>query len=477
MTKSLVRQVSHAAPLHEQIYGRIRALIEDGQLKPGEQVPSLRAYAMELGVARGTVEAAYERLVGEGYLVTRSSSGTFVMERPGSPQVRAAKATPRARRTPLELATDELSIETDGIYPVPLQMGLPALDKFPRKLWARLVALQARNASLLTKPPPAGYGPLREALAAYLQRSRGLDVRERHIYVLPAFTASLSLIVDALMLAGKYAWVEFPGYPPTAQTLKRRGVHARNVPVDDDGINVEYGVRHFSKAHLAVVTPSHQCPTGVALSLERRLKMLEWAEKRGAWIVEDDYDGEFRYRGHSVPALRSLDNSDRVFYCGTLSKVLSPGLRLSYLVVPPSQVPVFDIACRHTAHGGSPVLLQAVAAMFIAEGHFSRHVKRMRTLYAGRRAMLAQALAPYRENGFAVRLQDAGMHLLVDVRDDLDDEAMARRARQAGFGLHSLTAWRHGKPGRRGLMMGFTNLRSQAEADRLVADLMAVLLA
>ncbi len=224
-----------------------------------------------------------------------------------------------------------------------------------------------------------------------------------------------------------------------------------------------------------MVTPSHQSPTGVALTLQRRIELLDWAVNRGAWIIEDDYDGEYRYRGHPLPALKSLDTAGRVIYCGTLSKVLYPGLRLSYVVVPEGLVPDVDVACRRTVHGGCPELLQAVAAEFIAEGHFARHIKRMRTIYARRRAMLAEALAPYEADGFTVCLRDGGMHLLVDVRDDLDDMAMARRARAAGFAVHSLTAWRHGEPGRRGLMMGFTNLRSQAEATRLVEALMQTL--
>jgi GntR family transcriptional regulator/MocR family aminotransferase len=210
----------------------------------------------------------------------------------------------------------------------------------------------------------------------------------------------------------------------------------------------------------------------VALSLQRRVELLDWAGKRGAWIIEDDYDGEYRYRGHPLPALKSLDACDRVVYCGTLSKVLFPGLRLSYVVVSPSLVPSFELACRRTVHGGCPELMQAAAAGFIAEGHFARHIKRMRTLYARRRAMLAEALAPYAADGFTVHLQDGGMHLLVDVRDDLDDIVLATRAREAGFAVHALTAWRNGSPGRRGLLMGFTNIRNQAEAKRLVAELM-----
>jgi GntR family transcriptional regulator/MocR family aminotransferase len=475
MRQPPVRQASGNGPIHEQIYARFRALIEQGQLKPGQRVSSLRTMAVELGVARGTVQAAYDRLLGEGYLVARGPAGTFVSEHPAPSTPRVAVLAPAAA-TPMPTSDSfEGGVDMEGGNPAPFQLGLPALDEFPRKLWAGLVARQARKTGSLNKPAPAGYAPLRDALAAYLHRSRGIDAQPGQVFVVPAYTAGLALAIDALQLAGAPAWVEQPGYPPTAQVLRRLGLQVCDVPVDDHGIDVGFGRQHFPDARLAVVTPSHQSPTGVALPLQRRVELLEWAGERGAWILEDDYDGEYRYRGHPLPALKSLDTCDRVIYCGTLSKVLFPGLRLAYVVVPQSLVAAFDLACRRTVHGGCPEFMQAVVAEFIDQGHFARHIKRMRTLYARRRAMLAQAFAPYAPDGLTVHMEDGGMHLLVDVRDDLDDIAMARRARDAGFAVHALTAWRNGTPGRRGLLMGFTNIRDEAEARRLVADLVQAL--
>ncbi|SIT45966.1 Transcriptional regulator with HTH domain and aminotransferase domain [Paraburkholderia piptadeniae] len=465
MTQPMARA---AAPIHEQIYARFRSMIEQGQLSPGQKVSSLRALATELGVARGTVQVAYDRLLGEGYLVARGPAGTFVSEHTAPAKPAHAKKAPVAARP---LSVPEAVIETEGGNPAPLQMGLPALDEFPRKLWARLTARQARKVGSLNKPPPAGYMPLREALAAYLHRSRGIDAHAAQVFVVPAYTASLALIVDALGLARESAWIEHPGYPPTAQTLKRMGLRVCNVPVDEHGLDVGFGRKRFKNARLAVVTPSHQSPTGVAMPLQRRVELLDWADAHDAWIVEDDYDGEYRYRGHPLPALKSMDACGRVIYFGSLSKVLFPGLRLSYVVVAPNLVPQFELACRRTVHGGCPELMQAVVADFIAEGHFSRHIKRMRTLYARRRAMLAESLAPYAADGFVVHLQDGGMHLLVDVREDLDDVVLASRARDAGFAVRALTTWRNGSPGRRGLLMGFTNINSQAQAQRLVTEL------
>jgi len=449
-----------------------------GQLKPGQRVASLRASAVELGVARGTVQIAYDRLLGEGYLIAKGPAGTFVSEQITSPRPHGRlDAAQDSRDVPPKPDPTDFSIEMDGGVPAPFQLGLPALDAFPRKLWTRLLTQHARKPGSLARPAPAGFEPLREALAGYLQRSRGIDIRPHQVFIVPAYTASIALILDALALSGTSAWVEQPGYPPTAQSLKRAGLQVLDVPVDEQGLDVAYGRQHFPGARLVVVTPSHQSPTGVALTLRRRIELLDWAGDQGAWIIEDDYDGEYRYRGHPLPALKSLDTCDRVIYCGTLSKVLYPGLRLSYLVVPQSLVASVDLACRRSVHGGCPELLQAVAAEFIAEGHFARHIKRMRTLYAQRRAMLAQALAPYEADGMTACLRDGGMHLLVDVGNELDDLVMARRAREAGFAVHSLTAWRRGAPGRRGLLMGFTNIHSQAEADRLVTRLMQAIMA
>jgi GntR family transcriptional regulator/MocR family aminotransferase len=471
MPQQPAREASSKTPIHDQIYARFRALIDQGQLKPGQRVSSLRTLAVELGVSRGTVQAAYDRLLGEGYLVAKGPAGTFVSAHPAPSTLRVGALAPAAAASMPTPDSFEAGIEMEGGNPAPFQLGLPALDEFPRKLWSGLVARQARKAGSLNKPAPAGYAPLREALAAYLHRSRGIDAQPRQVFVVPAYTASLALAVDALRLAGAAAWVEQPGYPPTAQVLRRLDLQVCNVPVDDHGIDVGFGRQHFPDARLAVVTPSHQSPTGVALPLQRRVELLEWAGEGGAWILEDDYDGEYRYRGHPLPALKSLDTCDRVIYCGTLSKVLFPGLRLAYVVVPQSLVAAFDLACRRTVHGGCPELMQAVVADFIDQGHFARHIKRMRTLYARRRALLAQALAPYAPDGLTVHLQDGGMHLLVDVREDLDDLVLARRAQDAGLAVHALTAWRNGVPGRRGLLMGFTNIRDEAEATRLVAEL------
>jgi len=349
------------------------------------------------------------------------------------------------------------------------------LGEFPRKLWARLVARQARSSGSLSRPHPAGLPRLREALAAYLHRSRGIAADPAQVFVVPGYAAAVGLVAEALLQPGDSAWVESPGYPPTGQTLSRLGHPLHRVPVDAQGTDVGLAARRWPQARLAVVTPSHQSPTGVSMTLPRRAALLEWAEAAGGWILEDDYDGEYRYRGHPLPALKSLDRHERVVYCGAFSKVLFPGLRLGYVVVPNSQIAAFTAACRRSLHGGCPELMQAVVADFIEEGHFARHIKRMRALYAKRRNFLADALLPYESRGLRTEPRDGGMHLLVGLHDDIDDVEMKRRANAAGFAVDALTHWRLGAPGPRGLLVGFTNVASPEAACELVRRLVQAL--
>ena len=474
MPSSLLRVEQHTrTPLHVQIYERFKALIHQGRMSSGQRVPSLRNLAAELGIARGTVEAAYDRLIGEGYLVARGSSGTFVAEFGGLNR-HPTRATSRPTAPPAPARRDTV-IQPESGAPQLLHLGLPALDEFPRKLWARLVARQARGSHPLTMPQPQGLPRLREAIAAYLHRSRGIAAEAGQVYVVPGYAAAVSLVSDTLLKPGDEAWVESPGYPLTAQVLTQLGHPVRRVPVDYDGMRVDIAARRWPQASLAIVTPSHQSPTGVSLTLARRTALLDWADAAGAWILEDDYDSEYRYRGHPLPALKSLDRRERVVYFGTFSKVLYPGLRLAYLVVPDGKVPAFAATCQRAVHGGCPELLQAVVADFIEQGHFARHIKRMRTLYARRRSFLADALAPHAQRGLRVKLGDGGMHLLIQLHDELDDVTLEGRARAAGFAVHALSRWRQGGSGPRGLLAGFTNVTSAGAARKLVRELLRAL--
>ena len=459
---------ARTTPLFRQIYERYRSAIEQGTLRPGDRVASARSLASELGVARGTVEAAYNQLAGEGYLSSHGQAGTVVS--PSLPPQRQARRESRRAETTAAIG----GLMQPG-EPPPLQLGIPSLDAFPRKLWSRLAArrMRATGAADMFYGDPAGFAPLREAIAAYLRVSRGVACHPSQVLVTAGYRASLALVARTLLKKDDRVWIEDPGFPPTQEVLRHTGQRTGPVPVDDEGLVVARGLRKAPAARMAVVTPSHQAPLGVSMSLARRLQLLEWASKVNAWIVEDDYDGEYRYAGPPLPALKSLDGNDRVLYAGSFSKVLYPGLALGYLVVPESLRARFEEAAR-IGSNGSPQLTQAIVADFMREGHFSRHLKKMRLLYARRRSMLATALLKAFGHAVRIDLKSGGMHLIArfDGHGHGDAE-LARRAQQAGLNCQPLSGRRIAANGDEGLLMGFTNIASAIEANRLAARLRA----
>jgi GntR family transcriptional regulator/MocR family aminotransferase len=324
------------APFYRQIYDRFRGAITSGLLKPGDRIPSARALTQELGLARGTIDTAYSLLAAEGYIQARGQAGTIVT--PGlKPRTLAASAPP-----PSTSGIAAAGFRPDSI--LPFQMGLPALDAFPRKIWARLGArcVRAMQASEMVHPPVYGLPALRSEIAAYLHVSRGISCSPSQVFVTSGYRQTIALIGHALLKAGDRVWLEDPGYPPTRELLKHMQLEAVAVPVDGEGMLVASGIKAAPRARAAVVTPAHQSPLCVSLSLPRRLALLDWAARNKAWIVEDDYDGEYRYVSRPLPALKSLDRDGRVLYAGTFSKVLFPGMRLAYLVVPESEVERFE---------------------------------------------------------------------------------------------------------------------------------------
>ncbi|WP_241239364.1 PLP-dependent aminotransferase family protein [Xanthomonas sp. BRIP62409] len=270
---------------------------------------------------------------------------------------------------------------------------MPAFDAFPSKVWKRLAGrhLRSLDTAAMAYPEAAGYEPLRRAIANYLVSSRGVACTYEQVFVTSGYPGALDLICRTLLKTGDAGWYEDPGYLFARQFLQRYGLQLQPVPVDEEGLNVGEGLEQSPGARFAVVTPAHQSPTGVALSLPRRLQLLDWASQANGWVIEDDYDSEFRYHGRPLPALGSLDDNDRVLYTGSFSKVLFPGLRLAYLVVPKAQIERFTGAAGQLGGVGSFVS-QATVAEFMEQGHFSRHLRKMRALYSQRRSYLVDAL-------------------------------------------------------------------------------------
>jgi GntR family transcriptional regulator/MocR family aminotransferase len=455
-------------PIFLQLCERFKTAIASGHLRPGDRVPATRSLAGELGVARGTVETAYKILADEGYFLVRGAAGTVV-----SPQLGASQRKPPPRRRAASPPAE--GIDAQGAV-LPYQLGVPALDAFPRKLWNRLAArrLRATGVAGLGYPDPAGYWPLRERIAAYLGVSRGVECAPEQVFITSGYRASLDLILRVLFRADDQVWFEDPGYIHARQFLDGAGARLVPVPVDGDGLMVERGVAAAPAARLALVTPSHQSPLGVTLALERRMALLQWAGAARAWILEDDYDSEYRYLGRPLPALKSLDREDRVIYAGTFSKVLFPGLRLAYFVAPRSETEGFRRQCVER-NAGCPIWFQAALADFMAEGHFARHLKKMRTLYAQRRNHTAVALRQAFGSRLRIDLQAGGMHLLAMLNHGTDDAGLAAQAREAGLPVEALSNWCIAARREPGLLLGFTNVASAAEAARLAARLEAAL--
>jgi len=461
MTAPIVLDRTASGPLHLQIATRLRTAITAGALAPGARLPSARSLAGQLGVARGTVDAGYAVLIGEGVVVTHGSAGTIV-----SPALAAQAAPPAQRRMPFGRPRVE-----PPAAPLPFRIGLPALDAFPRTLWTSLTVRAARGLGMeaLGHADPAGWRPLREAIAAYLGVSRGILYGPDQVLVTAGVQGALALVARVLLRAGDAVWVEDPGYPLARQALEAAGGTLVPVRVDRDGLRVAAGVVAAPRARLAVVTPTHQSPLGVALTLPRRLALLHWAADAAAWVLEDDYDSEFHYSGHPPPALKSLDRGGRVLYAGSFSTVLFPALRLGYLVVPDELAEAFARAARLGSFG-LPSLEQRVVAAFMAEGHFARHLRRMRALYAARRRALAAALTAAFGERIVLELEAGGMHLLARFPGAADDGTLARRAAAARLAPVALSSLALAHDCGQGLLLGFTNV-PEGEAEALARRL------
>lgn len=456
-------------PLHRQIYDAFRTAIVRRNLSSGQQIPSSRALASELGISRIPVLTAYAQLLAEGYFDSRVGSGTFVSRslphQPAPPSIRAS-APPQIASNPRSLSRSSLQLPPYKREPWirrygPFSVSQPALDSFPLKAWATLVARHGRNplARSLEYGDPMGFRHLREVIAVYLRTSRGVRCDPNQIMIVSGSQQALDLSTRVLLNPGNPVWVEEPGYWLARHVLLAAGCHIVPVPVDSEGLDVNAGIKHCRTARAALVAPSHQYPLGVTMSASRRLQLLHWARQAGAWLIEDDYDSEFRYESQPIASLQGLDEASRVIYIGTFSKVLFPSLRVGYLVIPPDLVDHF-LAMRHAMDVSPPHLYQAVLADFLGEGHFSRHIRRMRALYSDRRRILVTALQ--REFGSSLRIlgDKAGMHLAVIFPKGIPDHELALRAANDSLWLWPLSPCYINKPSHHGFILGFGSTTS-----------------
>ncbi len=438
--------------LQQQIYTGVRKAILEGVVAPGTRLPSSRALASDLGVSRTTSLLALEQLLSEGYLTTRHGSGTFVAhELPDDlPRTGVARPTRAPRHPPLSrrgaaLAATRPAARRAGIPLRPFRIGTPALDLFPVRLWSQLWnrRLRSASASQLDYGDGVGLPALREAIAAHVRAARGTQCEPDQVYVTAGAQRAMELIFELLLDPGDEAWVEEPGYPGTHSALVGAGARIRPVRVDADGLDVEAGVRQGSRARLVYVTPSHQFPLGVPMSLPRRLALLKWASATGAWVVEDDYDSEFRHGARPIPSLHGLDVDGRVIYVGSFSKTLFPALRLGFMIVPRDlHQPLLVVRRGVDIH--PPRLDQAVLADFMLGGHFERHLRRMRAAYRERLEALEDACLRHCGGVLRLRATCTGLHAVADLVD-VDAVRVFEEAAGRGVEVMPLSAYCFGR--------------------------------
>lgn len=433
--------------LAEQIFTCLRAAILSGLLETGTRLPSWRDLAVQLGVARGTVRAAYDRLADEMLVVSAGAAGTRV----------AALAEPSDAAGEAEIRPPLAGlIHAFSAPPLPFQMGVPAQDAFPAKLWSRLLVRAAREAAAgwTSYADPRGQPDLRARIAGYLAIARGLACVPDQVIVTSGYRNGLGIALQALRACGRTAWVEEPGYPLTRSGLGLAGVTPIPVPVDSGGIDVEKGIALAADARLAVVTPGQQAPTGVRLSPARRRVLLDWAAKADAWIIEDDYLSELQLQGRAAPALAAAGPDARVVHLGTFSKTLSPTLGVGFLVAPrPLAAHFAEVAA--TLSPAPSIAVQTALCRLLAEGHYLRHLRHMKRLYAARLAALRARL-----DGMGTEVTMSGLALLLSLPSDADDVAIAARALGLGLAPTPLSPWYAEQARRRaGLLLSVTNLR------------------
>lgn len=453
-----------ATPLYRQLYAGIRESILAGRLTAGSGLPSSRALAEELGVSRNTVVIAFDQLVAEGYVEGSPRSGTVVSAVPPRAlrveHSRGAGPGPSARGRAIA-ETPMLALSRRGTPPVPFRVGVPALDQFPITLWSRLTARRWRGRPALDYGDPGGYAPLREAIAEYVQVARGARCLAEQVIVTSGSQQAVDLAARVLLDPGDAVWMEDPGYTGARAALQAAGAHIVAVPVDAEGLAVEAGRRLAPRARMAYASPSHQFPLGITMSAGRRLALLRWAAAVGAWVLEDDYDSEFRYDARPLASLQGMDEQGRVIYVGTFSKTLFPALRLGYLVVPAGLIDAFR-AARAVSDRQSPTVDQAVLADFLTGGHFARHVRRMRRLYRARQEVLVDAVRRRLEGRLAVVPSAAGMHLVGWLEPGKDDQTVSTKAAEAGVEAAPLSRYALRPLARGGLMLGWAGYAPEA---------------
>ncbi len=450
-------------PLYRQLENKIRQLILDGHLSQQTRLPSSRQLAIDLGVSRLTVKNVYEQLVSEGFLETLHGSGTYVAQFSKSelpPKAPAAQDLKNLAPTPVSgrLGTISKSKATTRLGGVrAFRPGVPALDRFPRRAWAAAYSrvMRGRNNDLLGYGPTGGLSDLKQAIAAHVRDHRGIRCESEQIVITSGAQQAFVLLATVLLKPDDVVWCEDPGHIAIRDAMRLLGADVRSVPIDPDGFDLAKAADRHPTSRLIFVTPSHQHPLGTTMSLQRRLELLDYAKQHGSWIVEDDYDSEFRYSDRALPALHALDHTSQVLYVGSFSKSLFPGLRLGYLISPPAMTASLATAQTLLSQHVSPIQ-QSVLAQFILDGSFNAHIRKMKLLYQQRRDLLTESLTTHAADILTLEPCNAGMHLIGWLNDtNLSDRQAAEAIWDSGIDCLPVSIYCDQQALPPGIMFGF----------------------
>lgn len=453
--------------IQEQFYLTIKEKIMNGQLKAGNKLPSSRTFSEMMSISRNSVLSGLERLIAEGYLETKKGSGTYVtsvipdeviqIKSPSSPKKisddrNALNVNPHTRvMKKIWDATSPLAGSN-----MTFNIGVGCLDLFPHELWGRIMGrvwrqFRHHNGNL---NEPSGFKPLRSAICEYVRATRGLNCTEEQILIVNGTQQAMNLAAHVLLQDGDEVWLDEPGYDGALGAFTAMGARIRPVTSDQNGMDISYAIKHWPNAKMIFTSPSHQFPLGGTLSLSRRMALLEWAAENEMWIFEDDYNSEFRYAAQPVQALQGLDKQQRVIYAGSFSKMMFPGFHLGFLVIPESLVETFKIA-KYYADTRTSVMEQAILANFISEGHYARHVRRVRKACHERQRVMIEAIKLYLPDILSVEPLDSGIHLVCWLAEGIEESNIIENCRKAGLGAQPLSRYCQIEPAKQAILLGF----------------------
>ena len=470
-------------PIYRQIEDFLRKMILGGALPPSQKLPSTRELALELGVSRITIKSVYEQLISEGYVQGKTGAGTFVSKGLDSetPVVPSFKITEKDylegnfSQTAEHISLSQASARYGSI--MPFRPGVPALDKFPIKKWSKYISRATTKSDVanLSYGGLLGSKKLRASIAHHLADSRGMRVDPKQILITSGAQQAFVLISYVLMNKNDTIWYENPGHIAGRDVMKIAGGHVSPVPIDKEGLNLPYAILNFPKPKLIFTTPSHQQPLGITMSLTRRLALLKYASKNASWVIEDDYDSEFRYRGRPLPALAALDKVGRVLYVGTFSKSLFPSVRIGYVVLPEMLMDAFA-KTRNILGQTSSAITEEALSNFMDDGAFAEHIRKMRRLYRDRRDILIKALRDYCCNILVPQQTDAGMHIIADLKNGMTDRLAHSKLLNSGIDSLPLSIYYDGPIERQALVLGFSGIQKSLipplanEMSRVLSD-------